>query len=71
MEEWQNIMPYHDLKALLALLVIVSTLSYIGFDIMKRYKLKKRTSARKFRKSSSRTHKFNLRVRPMRGGTRL
>lgn len=37
----------------------------------KRYKMKRKTSNRKFRKSASRTHKMNLRVRSMRGGTRL
>lgn len=37
----------------------------------KRYKMGKRTSKRKFRNTAGRTHKMNLRVRPMRGGTRL
>lgn len=37
---------------------------------MKRYKLKKRTSNRKFSRGNK-IHRMNLRVRPMRGGTRL
>jgi hypothetical protein len=38
---------------------------------MRRYKLKKRTSQKKFRKTAGRTHRINTRPRPMRGGTRL
>lgn len=37
----------------------------------KRYKMSKRSSSRKFKKSANKTHKMNLGVRPMRGGTRL
>lgn len=37
----------------------------------KRYKMSKGNSKRKFKKSANRTHKMNLGVRPMRGGTRL
>lgn len=37
---------------------------------MKRFRLSKRSSKRKFRKGL-RTHKFNVKPRPMRGGTRL
>lgn len=37
----------------------------------KRFKMKSRNSRRKFRNSADRTHRMNLRVRPMRGGTRL
>lgn len=36
----------------------------------KKYRLSRRTSKRKFRKSAGRTHKFNL-PRIMRGGIRL
>lgn len=38
---------------------------------MKRYKMNKKSSKRKFRNSSNKTHKMNIKVRPMRGGTRL
>lgn len=37
----------------------------------KRYKMDNKSSKRKFRRSSDRTHRMNTRVRPMRGGTRL
>lgn len=38
---------------------------------MKRYKMRKRNSKRRFRKGAVRTHKFNFSGRPMRGGYRL
>lgn len=37
---------------------------------MKRYKMKNRTSAKKFSRGT-RVNKMNTRPRPMRGGTRL
>lgn len=37
----------------------------------KRFKMSKRNSKRKFKKSAGKTHKMNLGARPMRGGTRL
>ena len=37
----------------------------------KRYKMDKRSSSRKFRRSADRTNRMNLGPRPMRGGTRL
>lgn len=37
----------------------------------KRFKMSKRNSRRKFRRTSGRTHKLNLRTRNMRGGNRL
>lgn len=37
----------------------------------KRFKMKKRTSRKLFRKTASRTHVFNMGSRPMRGGIRL
>jgi hypothetical protein len=37
----------------------------------KRFKLSKGQSKRKFRKGVVKTHKMNMRPRPLRGGTRL
>lgn len=37
----------------------------------KRYKMRNKSSKRKFKKTSSRTHRLNVGPRPMRGGTRL
>lgn len=36
-----------------------------------RYKMSKKTSRRKFKKTAGRTNKMNRKPRPMRGGTRL
>jgi hypothetical protein len=38
---------------------------------MKRRKMNYKKSKRLFRKTSMRTHRYNLNMRPMRGGTRL
>lgn len=37
----------------------------------KRYGMSKRGGARKFRRDVSKTHPFNMRMAPMRGGWRL
>lgn len=37
----------------------------------KRYKMSKRNSKRKFRRTAGIHHKLNYRIRGMRGGTRL
>lgn len=39
--------------------------------MQKRWKISKRKSRTKFRRGASKTHKFNISGRPMRGGIRL